>query len=110
MEDDIADNIAILCALYKSSLSVKRRILKDSPPEVINLLIDCALNILQGKIEVNDKERKNLYRHRYNLRSLVKKSTPKKKKTEILQKGGFLAGLLAPIVGSIAVDLLGNII
>ena len=68
------------------------------PVELVKLLSECALNILKGTVVLKKAQKERLRRHRKNLRALAKTSTSLKKKKEIIQKGGFLPGLLAGII------------
>ena len=105
----LEDNVKLLQLLYKcKSPSVKKYILeKDN--ELIDCLCDCAHNILQGNIPLSLTEESKLRKHKQKLRDLVTKISKKKKK-KILQTGGFLPALLAPVVASVIPSLLGKIL
>ena len=74
--------------------------------ELMTCLCECAQNILNGNVPLTKKHLKHLQRYRSDVRTLVKKRAPKRKKKKILQKGGFLSALLAPI----AVEVLTKIL
>ena len=50
----------------------------------------------------------NLKQYRKEIREISKKRTSQKKRLEIQQKGGFLASLLIPIIGSLAGAIISN--
>ena len=84
------------------------RILAEGDPKAIKYIIrgadcfvDCAHNILEGNIPLGLKEKKRLAKYKEQLRTLRKKNTSDRKKKQILQKGGFLPALLAPILGTV---------
>jgi len=53
---------------------------------------------LRGNVPLTSKQTTKLRRNKKNLRSLATKKTSLKKKRQILQKGGFLAALLPPVL------------
>ena len=74
--------------------------------ELMTCLCECAQNILNGNVPLTKRHLKHLQRYRSDVHTLVKKRAPKHKKKKILQKGGFLSALLAPI----AVEVLTKIL
>jgi hypothetical protein len=58
---------------------------------------ECADNILRGNVPLPNLQKEKLKRNKAGLRALTKKSVSLKQKKAILQKGGFLGSLLAPI-------------
>ena len=92
------DKRVLLRMLYKASPKLRKALLADMPPELVRLLSECALNILKGTVVLKKAQKERLRRHRKNLRTLAKQSTSLRKKKEIIQKGGFLPGLLAGII------------
>lgn len=79
---------------------VLRKKLKDK--EFVNCLCECAKNILQGNVPLTKAQKKSLSSRKTHLRKLSKKKTSLKQKKEIIQKGGFLGSLLAPIISVIS--------
>ena len=80
---------------------------KNSNKEFVHCICECAQNILNGKVPLSTKQKKELRRQKTGLRNLVKRSLSIKKKQKILQKGGFLGAILGPIV-SVLGGLLGS--
>lgn len=92
------DKKTLLKMLHKASPKLRRALLSDLPPELVQLLSECALNILKGTITLSKKHKDKLYRHRKSLHTLSKKSTPVAKKKKIIQKGGFLPAVLGGVL------------
>ena len=65
-------------------------------------LCECADNILRGNVPLTKLEKEKPKRNKAGLRALTKKSFSLKQKKAILQKGGFLGSLLAPIASVVA--------
>ena len=74
--------------------------------ELMTCLCECAQNILNGNVPLTKSHLKHLQRYRADVRTLTKKRVPKHSKKKILQKGGFLSALLAPI----AVEVLTKVL
>ena len=68
--------------------------------DTLRTLQDCHLNVLKGTVKLTPKEKKKLLPHKKTIKEIVSKKTSLKKKREIIvQKGGqFLGMLLAPIL------------
>ena len=65
-------------------------------------LCECADNILRGNVPLTKLQKENLKRNKARLRARTKKSVSLRKNRAILQKGGFLESLLAPIASVVA--------
>ena len=83
--------------LQKARPCVSKHIIDKADRSLIECLCECADNILKGNVQLTRAQRDKLKKNRSGLRDLVKKSVSLKKKKAILQKGGFLGSLLAPI-------------
>ena len=84
---------------------VIKRFIKQSDPQLLKAISECSRNILAGNINLSDEEFKKLKRFKRHLREVSAKKTSQKKKKELIQKGGFLQALIAPLIG-----LLGSVI
>jgi hypothetical protein len=71
---------------------------------LIECLCECSKNILKGNVPLKEAQLRKLRREKHNLRTLVLKKTPLRKKRKILQKGGFLGAILTP-----ALSILGGL-
>lgn len=69
--------------------------------DFIHCICECSKNLLKGKVPITSSQKKNLAKRKNSLRLLTLKKTPLKKKKRIIQTGGFLGALLAPIVSAL---------
>lgn len=100
---------AILRALCHLSNKQRVAILKKADPKLIRCICECALNILRGNVALKHSYKRRLKRHASILRRLVDKNASwKNKKRLIVQRGGFLPLLLAPILGTVLSRLIGG--
>ena len=74
--------------------------------ELMSCLCECAQNILNGNVPLTKSHLKHLQWYHSDVRTLAKKRAPKHKKKKILQKGGFLSALLAPIAVEVSIKIL----
>ena len=104
--------------MYKKHLSLLKLLAKTKNPkyivheldtDILDCLTDCCYNILKGNIPLSVTQESKLKKHKKHLRHMVGKKISQKKKKEILQKGGFLPALLAPIIASVAAPLVKSI-
>ena len=71
---------------------------------IVKGLCELSLNVLKGSVRLPNTQLEKFRKHRYKLRSLVDPNVNLKKKSIILQKGGFLGALIplaATLIGSI---------
>ncbi len=101
----------VLCRCNKTQ---RKGIIDGANKELVDTICECADNILDGNVNLTDNEYKRLSRYQKQLRTLRDKTTPlKRKKDIIVQEGGFLGALLTPIIaiaGSLIGDAVGNLI
>ena len=79
--------------------------MQHSDKKLVNAICECSKNILTGNIELSPEEYETLKKYKRHLRELSSRKTSIKKKKELIQKGGFLPALIAPLIG-----LLGSVI
>ena len=78
--------------------------------ETIQCICECAHNILHGNIPIKKGDIKKLKKYQNVLSTLLdKRSSLKKRKEVIIQKGGFLPLLLSPVLGIVG-SLIGDAI
>ena len=106
MSKCLKNNAAMLSLLSKAKPNMCKAIIHAADRELITCLCECAQNVLNGNVPLCKAHLKRLQRYRTDVRKLAKKRTAKHTKKKILQKGGFLSALLAPI----AVEVLTKII
>ena len=96
----------MLKALGSASPKLKKVIIKQGDKDLITCLCDCANNILKGNVPLSQRQKSCLKRHKHLMRKLTqRKSITQKRK--ILQTGGFLGNLLAPVLGVLGTILSG---
>lgn len=101
--------IAILRALQYLNKEQREAVLRKADSRVIRCICECALNVLRGNVPLETGEKRKLRRHASVLRRLAaKKGCWKSKKRFVVQSGGFLPLLLAPILGTLLSNLIGG--
>jgi hypothetical protein len=97
-----------LVYLQKARPCIRNHLITKADRSLVDCLCECADNILKGNVPLTKLQKEKLKRNKAELRVLTKKSVSLKKKKAVLQKGGFLRSLLAPIA-SIVVPLLSTL-
>ncbi len=114
MSQELRNNIDYLQVLCKCNKAQRDGIIKGANKELVDVICECADNILDNKVPLTECQYKRLKTYKNELRQLRdKKTTPSEKKQALLQKGGFLGALLTPIIaiaGSLIGDAVGNLI
>lgn len=81
---------------------LRRQLLANCSDEFIHCLCECAHNLSKGTVPVDSTQFKKIDRHRNKIRALLDKDSNKEKRRSFLiQKGGFLPLLLAPILAAL---------
>lgn len=97
----------ILHALCYLSEAQRKALLAKADPALIRCISECALNILRGNVTLSSREKKRLKPYVRLLRRLAEKRTSvTSRKRAIIQKGGFLPLLLAPILSAILTSVI----
>ena len=92
-----------LKVLAKCKAKQRKALLQNISPGLLKCLCECSLNVLKGNVKLTSSQKQLLRRHRKVLRSLAdRKTTVKRKKQLLVQKGGFLPALLGPILSTLA--------
>ena len=94
----------LLC--MRKNPNIRRHLISSSlAEELMQCIRECVFNVLQGRVQLKKEEKRRLKSHKNNLRAFLHENTSLKKKKEIVQKGGFLGALLAPLLGSVIAPL-----
>ncbi len=110
MSKRLQDNLPFLKKLHCCKAKQRKTLLSHSKPEQVKTIADCCHNILLRNIKLSPAQIKRLKKHKHIIRAIGTKGLSLKKKKKILvQKGGFLATLLTPLIG-IATSLLGGLL
>ena len=72
--------------------------------ELVYCLCECALNVLQGNVKLQNKEKNHLKKYKRQLRDLSNKKIALRTKRKLLlkQKGGWVSALIAPVLSTLA--------
>ena len=76
-------------------------IVRSAKPDFLCCISDICHNILKDKVKLTAKEKKKLSTYKHQIRKIANKSTTNKSKRVLIQKGGFLGAILAPLIGSL---------
>ena len=96
----------LLKVLAHAKPQMCKAIVQAADKNLIICLCECAQNLLKGNVPLSKAQLKKLKQYRKEVRTLAQKRTSQSKRKEILQKGGFLPALLAPI----ALTVLGTLL
>jgi len=114
MSERMAKHYELLRLLSKANHKQRKALIENTNNEFIYCICECIQNLLKGNVPCSHVRRTKLKQSADVLRQIVHRRTPLKQKRELLvQQGGFLPALLAPIVGiagGLIGDLLGNLI
>ena len=106
----VKTHIHCLRALCHLKPKQVKGVIENSDNDLIKCLIECAYNVAHGVVPVSPKTLSKLKKHKSKIRKIIDKGTKLKKKKKLLvQSGGFLPLLLAPIV-SLVGGLVGEAI
>jgi hypothetical protein len=88
--------------LQKTKPCIRKHLITKADRSLVDCLCECVDNILRDNVPLTKLQKEKLKRNKAGLRALMKKSFSPKQKKAILQKGGFLGSLLAPIASVVA--------
>ena len=80
--------------------------MENADKKFIIVLNECMLNLLNGNIKLDDQHFQKLKKHKNAIILLVNTKCLKKKKTLLVQKGGFIP-LILPLIGRAVASLVG---
>ena len=98
----------ILKVLAKADPHICQAILKGAPNDLLKCLSECAYNILRGNVKLKPAEKARLTKYKQKLRKVADEKSSLKEKQKVLQTGGFLPALLAPLLTSVIAPLAGE--
>ena len=103
----VRKHAAMLQMIAKARPDLRKTLVKMADEDVIRAICECADNTLKGHVHLTSVQKRRLARYKKTLRRLVKRGEGWKKKRDlILQSGGFLLPLLAPVLGSVLAALI----
>lgn len=114
MSNRLKKHLPLLKLLKKANVEERIALLENTNNDFIKCLDECIDNFLRGNVRCSHVKREQLKKSAKVLRKIVHPKTSIKRKRELLvQRGGFLPALLAPLIGvasGLIGDLLGNLI
>ena len=106
-------NIVLLNALCHADNRQRAALVQAADKGLLKCICECALNVLQDRVKINDAQKSHLKKHKKMLRNLIdttattsnrgnRENLWKNKKRVIVQSGGsFLPILLGPLLSSL---------
>jgi len=94
----------VLKRIRKLGKRAKREYVRKCDKEFVDCVSECAKNVIKGNVPLTDRQKTTLRPKRNDIRALSLKKNSLRKKSKILQKGGFLTallGLVLSILGSL---------
>ena len=98
--------------LTQLSNECRKKMIQESPKEVIDCVGECCINLIKGNVRLTNAQKNQLRARKQHIHLLSSKQVPLVEKKKIInQKGGALLGLLfKPSMGPIIGSVLGEII
>ena len=113
MSERIQKYIELLRLFRKATPAQQQLLIEIANGDFITALCECCYNANRGNIPFTTKTKKKLRKYAPTMRKLASKKdqykTIKQKRQLLLQEGGFLPALLAPIV-SVVGGLVGELV
>lgn len=95
-----------LCYLKKNQ---RASFLRTADNNLVKCIQECIFNTLKGNVPLRYNEKKRLANHKSILRRVaVKRGNWKSKRKLLVQRGGFLPYLIAPILGAVLSRIIGE--
>jgi len=95
-----------LRALCKCKGKKRKLLIQKASGGVIRTIAQVAKNTINGNIRLSPRQKQRLRRHKKTLRALsLARSSIKRRRRFLLQKGGAFLPLLAPILSAVAGSL-----
>ena len=108
-KDLLKKNAHLLLHLNNCNAKFHRKIISIADKDLIQLFTEILHNINKGNIPLNATQLKTIRKFSKAAKLILKRSTGIESKKRLLQKGGFIPALIAPIIGFLG-SLIGNAI
>jgi len=109
MNKRITRNLPTIRKLRRMPEKSRKSFVKNCSPDFINCICECSKNLLKGNVPVTPVQLKKLRRHKKALHTLSTKKASLKTRRQLLQRGGFLPLIIAPILGLVSSLVAGAI-
>lgn len=106
MKNRLKKHSKTLRFLASCDKKVANNIIKHGDTDLINCMSDVCHNILKGNVRLSTPQKQLLQKYKQKIRKIAGKKTTTKAKKTLLQSGGFLGALLAPLIGGVLGPLL----
>ena len=107
MSFQIKKQAQLLKTLADSHPQVRKAILAGGGDELLKCISECAYNILYT-IQLTPSEKAALSKYKQKIRRVADPDVSISDKTKVIQSGGFLPALLAPLITSVIAPLTGE--
>jgi len=101
MSSQILKYYPLLKKIVRMGNAARARIIKQCNREVMYCISECARNVLKGIVPLKRRQFTKLRRRKKDVSALASRRTSLKKRA-IVQKGGFLASLLVPVIAALS--------
>jgi len=109
--DRLVRNIGNLEKICKFKTTKGRsNYLQNADHDLIACLVECSSNLLKGSVPLTIKQKSNLKTHLHFLRNIGKERKVSSAKRKLVQSGGFLPMVIAPILAAIATTAVSELI
>ena len=88
----------LLQSLAHAHPYICKAILQGADKDILQCLSQCALNVLKGNVPLSGPQKAKLTKYKQKLRKEANKKVSLQEKYEIVQTGGFVPLLLAPLL------------
>jgi hypothetical protein len=110
MSKQIKRHLEVLKVLKKATPKQRKVLIETANSGLINCICECANNIIRGNVKLTPAKKREIAKHIHILRKIAdRKTKANTRRALIVQNGGFLPALLAPIIG-IAGSLIGDLV
>ena len=99
-----------LSVLSRCSPKIRKAILAEASPELINSIAECVLNVCHGNIPIPKRKKKTVNHYASKILNKMKGMSIKKKHNVLVQNGGFLPAVIIPALMSVIGGLIGKAI
>lgn len=87
----------------------RRALLTSASDDLIKVIVECAINTLNGNHKLSKEEKGKLSKYKNRLRALVNpKISFKSKRKLLIQRGGFIVPLLTSILSGVIGAIINN--
>ena len=84
--------------LHRTTERARRKLIRTCDKRFLNCICECAKNVLRGHVPLTKRQLARLRQYKRSMHTLATKKPSLKSKRRVLQKGGFIGALLAPVL------------